>query len=111
MMCSVVGSGRSYRPSAARGECRLRQWGSCMALSDHVGQRAKGAVSWRHGPRGFAQVDRSPFWFSNDNRRQVDDDGPADELDCLRGVLAPQVLRAAELRARELGTGADQVLI
>src|SRR5437868_9170011 len=110
-MCSVLGSGRSYRPSAVRGECRLRQWGSCMALSDHVGKRAKGPVSSRHGTRGFAQLSGSPFRVSNDNRRPLDDDGPADELDCLRGVLAPQVLRAAELRARELGIGADQVLI
>jgi cellulose synthase/poly-beta-1,6-N-acetylglucosamine synthase-like glycosyltransferase len=82
-----------------------------MALSDHVGRRAKGPMPLRHGAGGFAQAGRSPFWFSNDNRRQADDDGPADELDCLRGVLAPQVLRAAERRARELGTGADQVLI
>jgi cellulose synthase/poly-beta-1,6-N-acetylglucosamine synthase-like glycosyltransferase len=65
----------------------------------------------RQGAGGFAQAGRSEFWFSNDNRRQVDDDGPADELDCLRGLLAPQVLKAAELRARELGTGADQVLL
>jgi cellulose synthase/poly-beta-1,6-N-acetylglucosamine synthase-like glycosyltransferase len=64
-----------------------------------------------HGARRFAQAGRSPFWSSNDNQRHADLDGPADELDCLRGVLAPQVLRAAERRARELGTGADQVLI
>src|ERR1043166_1683062 len=82
-----------------------------MALSDHVGRRAKGPMPLRHGARGFAQAGRAPFWFSNDNRRQADDDGPAEELDCLRGVLAPQVLQAAERRARELGTGADQVLI
>src|ERR1700750_1667731 len=104
-MCSVVGLGRSYRPSAARGECRLRQWGGCMALSDHVGWRTNGAIPWRHGAGGFAQADRAPFRFSNDNQRQVDDDGPAEELDCLRGVLAPQVLRAAERRARWPGTG------
>ncbi|HEX3440854.1 MAG TPA: hypothetical protein VHT93_10955, partial [Pseudolabrys sp.] len=73
-----------------------------MALSDHVGKRAKGPVSSRHGTRGFAQVRGLPVRVSNDNRRQVDDDGPADELDCLRGLLAPQVLRAAERRAREL---------
>ena len=68
-------------------------------------------MPFRHGAGGFAQAARLPFWFSNDNQRQVDHDGPADELDCLRGVLAPQVLQAAERRARELGTGADQVLI
>lgn len=53
---------------------------------------------------------------SNDNQsRAVDpgavDPGPADELQCLRGVLPPQLLWAAEARSRELGLGADQVLI
>ncbi len=33
------------------------------------------------------------------------------ELDCLRGVLAPQVLQAAQQRSQELGIGADRVLI
>ncbi|WP_322514528.1 glycosyltransferase [Rhodopseudomonas palustris] len=33
------------------------------------------------------------------------------ELDCLRGVLAPDLLQAARRRAQELGIGADQVLI
>ncbi len=47
----------------------------------------------------------------NDNLRCVFDEGPADELDCLRRVLVPEVLKAAEARARELGIGADQVLI
>jgi cellulose synthase/poly-beta-1,6-N-acetylglucosamine synthase-like glycosyltransferase len=89
----------------------LRQWGSCVALSDHVGNRAKNPVSSRYGKWAFADIEQSPFGFSNDNWRQVDDDGPADELDCLRGVLAPQLLRAAERRAAELGIGADQVLI
>lgn len=36
---------------------------------------------------------------------------PAPELDCLRGVLAPAVLDAAERRAHHLGIGADRVLI
>ena len=52
----------------------------------------------------------APRW-SNDNQRWVSDEGPAHELDCLRRVLAPQLLRAAETRARELGIGADRVLI
>ncbi|MDF3813650.1 MULTISPECIES: glycosyltransferase [Rhodopseudomonas] len=39
------------------------------------------------------------------------DTSPASELDCLRGVLAPALLDAAEHRARELNIGADQVLI
>ena len=33
------------------------------------------------------------------------------ELDCLRGVLAPALLAAAERRSRQAGIGADQVLI
>ncbi len=33
------------------------------------------------------------------------------ELDCLRGVLNPDILDAAERRGREVGIGADQVLI
>lgn len=37
--------------------------------------------------------------------------GPAAELDCLRGVLAPALLKAAEARSIEVGVGADQVLI
>lgn len=81
-----------------------------MARSDHVRNRTKDFGS-QYGAHGFAQADRRPFRFSNDNHPCLDDDGPAEELDCLRGVLPSQVLRAAELRARELGTGADQVLI
>ncbi len=37
--------------------------------------------------------------------------GPAAELDCLRGVFAPSLLKAAEARSIEVGVGADQVLI
>jgi cellulose synthase/poly-beta-1,6-N-acetylglucosamine synthase-like glycosyltransferase len=37
--------------------------------------------------------------------------GHASELDCLRGVLAPGLLAAAERRSRQLNIGADQVLI
>jgi len=33
------------------------------------------------------------------------------EVDCLRGLLSPAVLAAAEARADRIGTGADQVLI
>ncbi len=35
----------------------------------------------------------------------------AHELDCLRGVLNLDILDAAERRSREVGIGADQVLI
>lgn len=36
---------------------------------------------------------------------------PCPELDCVRHLLTPGLLAAAELRAAEIGTGADQVLI
>ena len=39
------------------------------------------------------------------------DAGSAPELDCLRGVLAPAVLQAAQQRGTELGVGAERVLI
>lgn len=38
-------------------------------------------------------------------------DAPAHELDCLRHVLAPDLLARAEATARAVGVGADQVLI
>jgi glycosyltransferase XagB len=74
---------------------------------------------WDHVRNEFARKDRPAFLRDgfgpprsvNDNQRCVRDEGPADELDCLRRVLAPELLRAAEARARELGIGADQVLI
>ena len=73
-------------------------------------RRGAANFAWSDGPaflRGSARPPRS----SNDNQRCVVDEGPADELDCLRRVLAPELLRVAEARARELGIGADQVLI
>ncbi|HEV7602336.1 MAG TPA: hypothetical protein VGO49_19030, partial [Bradyrhizobium sp.] len=74
---------------------------------------------WDHVRNEFARTDRPAFLrggcgpprSSNDNQRGVFDEGPADELDCLRRVLPPELLRAAAARARELGIGADQVLI
>jgi cellulose synthase/poly-beta-1,6-N-acetylglucosamine synthase-like glycosyltransferase len=74
---------------------------------------------WDHVRNEFVRVDRPAFLRAgfgpprsvNDNQRCVQGEGPAVELDCLRGVLAPELLRAAEARARELGIGADQVLI
>jgi hypothetical protein len=47
----------------------------------------------------------------NDNVPRRREPGPALELDCLRGVVAPTVLRAAKRRSQQTGTGADQVLI
>lgn len=42
------------------------------------------------------------------NRREP---RPAAELDCLRGILAPALLKAAEQRSEEIGVGADRILI
>lgn len=89
-----------------------------MALLDHV-ERDDAATS----RRSFTAVDRSldRQWTAflagafnldrvgNDNRAAPDDGAP--ELDCLLHVLPPARLEAARLRARELGIGADQVLI
>jgi len=90
-----------------------------MALGNHVRngktnpawpRRNTAHFGWSDGP-AFLRRSLGPPRSSNDNQRHVVDEGPADELDCLRRVLAPEVLRAAERRARQLGIGADQVLI
>jgi cellulose synthase/poly-beta-1,6-N-acetylglucosamine synthase-like glycosyltransferase len=90
-----------------------------MALCDHVRNgepksagphRAPEQTMWRDRP---AFLRRAPIFpgFSNDNARLAGDDSPAPQLDCLRHVLAPELLRSADARSRELGIGADQVLI
>lgn len=48
---------------------------------------------------------------SNDNWLDDPEPGPAIELDCLRHILAPTLLKVAEARGQEVATGADQVLI
>jgi cellulose synthase/poly-beta-1,6-N-acetylglucosamine synthase-like glycosyltransferase len=90
-----------------------------MALWDHVRKsetkppwprRAPERTKWRSRP---AFLRRAPIFsgFSNDNAHFVEDHSPALELDCLGHVLAPELLRFADARSRELGIGADQVLI
>ena len=90
-----------------------------MALWDHVrnsepnpawSRRDGDNFAWSDGP-AFLRGSFGPPRSSNDNQRCVVDEGPADELNCLRRVLAPELLRAAETRARQLGIGADRVLI
>src|SRR4051812_28421828 len=90
-----------------------------MALRDHVRngetnparpRRDSAHFGWHDGP-ALLRGSFGPPKSDNDNARCVVDDGPADELECLRRVLAPELLRAAEARARELGVGADRVLI
>ena len=94
-----------------------------MPARDHV--RSTGiwpapAVLWNEGgdrPRrrqlpGFLTRMYGLPPSSNDNqRRDAVETGPASELDCLRHVFAPALLRAADIRASELGVGADRVLI
>ena len=95
------------------------RWERRMALWDHVRNGETNATGPRRDTAHFARRDGPAFLrgrfgrpiSSNDNQRCVADEGPADELDCLRRVLAPELLRAAEARARELRIGADQVLI
>lgn len=91
-----------------------------MALWDHVRNGDGDPARWRRDDAAhFAWSDGPAFLrenfgaprSSNDNQRCVLDEGPAHELDCLRRVLAPELLRAAETRARRLGIGADRVLI
>jgi cellulose synthase/poly-beta-1,6-N-acetylglucosamine synthase-like glycosyltransferase len=90
-----------------------------MALWDHVRNGEPKAAWPRRTPKQPVWRDRPAFLrgapifpgFSNDNARLVGDDGPALELDCLRHVLAPELLRSADARSRELGIGADRVLI
>src|SRR4051794_36090924 len=107
-MCSCHGAlRRCYRLSVARGEYRLRQVGNCMALSDHVRSQTRRAAALRYGAAAAAQAGPLDFRSSNDNHGPIEDEDRADELDCLRRVLAPELLQRAELRARELGTGAD----
>jgi len=47
----------------------------------------------------------------NDNVAPAAEPGPAAELDCLRGVFAPALLRWAATRSAATALGADQVLI
>lgn len=91
-----------------------------MARPDRVGDHRSGAISPHAASANQACVGELPSFLAarpravpagNDNLRHLCDRGPAHELDCLRHVLAPDLLRRAECRAGDLGIGADQVLI
>ncbi|MDB5565757.1 MAG: glycosyl transferase, family 2 [Tardiphaga sp.] len=91
-----------------------------MALWDHVADRETGFARPGERPAERRRARELPAFLAekarlprtaNDDQPAFLDQGPADELDCLRHVLEPDLLRRAEGRARELGIGADQVLI
>ncbi|MFC0239091.1 glycosyltransferase [Rhodopseudomonas telluris] len=63
------------------------------------------------GRRPFVRHDTSGADAPAFDQQPVSEPQSAIELDCLRGLLAPAVLRSAEQRAQQLGIGADQVLI
>ena len=82
-----------------------------MDPGDHVESSRPAAARPRGEQPAPNVIGTGPRAPDNDNYHHGFDQGPADELDCLRGVLAPGLLKQAEIRARELGIGADQVLI
>lgn len=89
-----------------------------MALLDHGVDRRTfahrppaGAEPIAVGPLPSFLAGKPPAPSGNDNQKSLFDQGPADELDCLRGLLSPELLAAAEARSRQLGIGAEQVLI
>lgn len=89
-----------------------------MALLDHdvdgstfAHLAPAGAVPAAVGPQPSFIGGKPPAASGNDNQKSLFDQGPADELDCLRDLLSPELLAAAEARSRRLGIGAEQVLI
>ena len=72
-------------------------------------------MSWVHIParpeentrpeiRPVSRLEPDPTWI----RGRL---APCPEIDCLRHMVSPAQLAAAELRAAETGTGADRVLV
>lgn len=95
-------------------------WGRHLALRDHGASFESKAASpggVRTGTLRFDQFPALPasvygiLFPSNDNRPHDPEPGPAYELDCLRQVFAPALLKAAEDRSNDLALGADRVLI
>lgn len=91
-----------------------------MAVAGRANGGEERRQPWRSG--GMAASARSLTTFAagllarfrpQDGAKAISpgEPGPAAELDCLRGVLAPGLLKAAETRSIDVGTGADQVLI
>lgn len=61
-------------------------------------------------PAFLAEKSSNPA-SNNDNLPATGEVGPANELDCLRGVLASNLLAWAEARGMQTNLGADRVLI
>ena len=87
----------------------LGQAGSCRGwrLAAASGRVVPAGSPLPQSPVGVIHIPQS----SNDNWLCDPEPGPPSELDCLRHVLAPALLSAAEARGREVGAGADQALI
>ena len=61
-------------------------------------------------PAFLAEKSSSPA-SNNDNLPAAGEGGPANELDCLRGILTSKLLAWAEARGAQTNLGADRVLI
>ena len=90
-----------------------------MALLDHDRRSRPVGVPLPPAPLIAAPLVRPAFpqhgagtaHVPDDDHGRLVENGPADELDCLRGVLSPGLLQAAAARSRAIGLGADQILI
>ena len=89
-----------------------------MAWAEGLAERTTGAKEHSRGSRpAVARYLTSVIGRFRAPRGEAEPREPAattehlSELDCLRGVLAPPLLREAEQRSRATGVGADQVLI
>ncbi len=76
--------------------------GNPASLWERVGGAAATADSLSVRPIGRDTLDTARV------RRRL---APCPEIDCLRAILPPGLLAAAELRAAEIGVGADRVLV
>lgn len=89
-----------------------------MALLDHGGNPGAASAIQRTTAPERQDFPALALTGSSDTLRSGNDNQPpqrgretASELDCLRGMLAPDVLQAAARRSLQLGLSADRVLI
>lgn len=76
----------------------------------HIGATLRQNAGPQTLPAKAEEVSLSPRWPQNP-RRTRQKLTPCPEIDCVRHLLPPGTLAAAELRAIEIGTGADRVLV